>query len=40
MRAYLSPEKPHGWSVNWAFDTNVSMVPNLAAFNGLPVFGD
>ena len=33
MRAYLSPEKTHGWSGNWAFGTNASTVSNPATFN-------
>jgi hypothetical protein len=33
MCAYLSREKTHGWSGNWAFGTNASTVLNPAAFN-------
>ena len=33
MHAYLSPERTHDWSGNWAFGTNAFTVSNPAAFN-------
>ena len=35
MRIYLSPEKTHGWSGDWGFDTNIVTYENPASVNDL-----